>query len=434
MAEAITVSCGAVASMLALALTEHRLHPRHLSVRIFWLAPLVGALLMLLLGVLSPAEVWQGLTADTAVNPLKILILFFAMTLMSVFLDEAGFFRYLAGVVLTHAGTSQKKLFALLYVAVSVLTVFTSNDIVVLTFTPFICYFAKHAKIDPLPYLICEFVAANTWSMALIIGNPTNIYLATSAGIDFAGYLAVMLLPTVLGGVTSFAVLWLLFSRRLKQEMIPSSEVEHIADKPTVALGVVSLGGCIALMVISSYIDVPMWLIAAFCCVVLYGIAVPELLCRHRTLSPVTHSLVRAPFDVIPFVLSMFVLVMGLEGVGVSAILSSFLLGGSGEILKTGIASFLAANLVNNIPMSVLFSTVVVPAGGIASLPALYAAVIGSNVGAFFTPMGALAGIMWMALLRQYHVQLSFGKFVLYGAAISIPTLLASLLGLAIML
>ncbi|MBQ9778864.1 MAG: hypothetical protein IJW22_08080, partial [Clostridia bacterium] len=120
--------------------------------------------------------------------------------------------------------------------------------------------------------------------------------------------------------------------------------------------------------------------------------------------------------------------------VGVSAMLSSFLLGGSGEILKTGIASFLAANLVNNIPMSVLFSTVVVPAGGIASLPALYAAVVGSNVGAFFTPMGALAGIMWMALLRQYHVQLSFGKFVLYGAAISIPTLLASLLGLVIML
>ena len=127
MAEAITVSCGAVASMLALALTEHRLHPRHLSVRIFWLAPLVGALLMLLLGVLSPAEVWQGLTADTAVNPLKILILFFAMTLMSVFLDEAGFFRYLAGVVLTHAGTSQKKLFAVIPYVVTILVLIITS-------------------------------------------------------------------------------------------------------------------------------------------------------------------------------------------------------------------------------------------------------------------------------------------------------------------
>ncbi len=432
MAEVISVSCGAVASMLALALTEHRLHPKHLSVRIFWIAPLLGALLLILLGDPELSRVWAGLTADSAVNPLKILVLFFAMTLMSVFLDEEGFFRYLAGVVLCRAGTDQRKLFFLLYAAVSVLTVFTSNDIVVLTFTPFICYFAKHAKIDPLPYLICEFVAANTWSMALIIGNPTNIYLAAGAGITFASYLRVMLLPTVLGGAVSLLMLWLLFAKRLRAPMQASDEVEQIADKPTVALGISALGGCIALMVLSSYINIPMWLIAAVCCVFLYFCAVPELVCRHRDLRPVTHSLARAPFDVIPFVLSMFVLVMGLESVGVTAMLSEFLLG-TGEVLRTGVASFLAANLVNNIPMSVLFSSVVSPAGT-ASLPALYAAVIGSNVGAFFTPMGALAGIMWMALLKQYDVKLSFGKFIAYGAAISIPTLLAALGGLALVL
>ena len=144
------------------------------------------------------------------------------------------------------------------------------------------------------------------------------------------------------------------------------------------------------------------------------------------------HSLLRAPFDVVPFVLSMFVLVMGLNKVGVTAQLSAWLLG-TGEVLRVGVGSFLAANLVNNIPMSVLFSSVIAPAG-IASTPALYAAVIGSNIGAFFTPLGALAGIMWMALLRQYHVKLSFGRFVLYGAVISIPTLLASLLGLWLVL
>ena len=432
MAEVVSVSCGAVASMLALALTEHRLHPKHLSVRIFWIAPLLGALLLILLVDLELSRVWAGLTADTAVNPLKILVLFFAMTLMSVFLDEEGFFRYLAGVVLCRAGTDQHKLFFLLYAAVSILTVFTSNDIVVLTFTPFICYFAKHAKIDPLPYLICEFVAANTWSMALIIGNPTNIYLAAGAGISFAAYLRVMLLPTVLGGVVSLLVLWLLFAKRLRAPMQASDEVEQIADKPTVVLGICALGGCIALMVVSSYINIPMWLIAAVCCLFLYFCAVPELVCRHRDLRPVTHSLARAPFDVIPFVLSMFVLVMGLNSVGATAMLCEFLLG-TGEVLRTGVASFLAANLVNNIPMSVLFSSVVSPAGT-ASLPALYAAVIGSNVGAFFTPMGALAGIMWMALLKQYHVKLSFGKFIAFGAAISIPTLLAALGGLAIVL
>ncbi len=432
MAEVVTISCGAVASMIALALTEHRLHPKHLSARIFWLAPLLGALLLLLLGVLSPSEVWQGLTSDTAINPLKILVLFFAMTLMSIFLDEEGFFRYLAGVVLSRAGSNQKKLFFLLYGAVSVLTVFTSNDIVVLTFTPFICYFAKHAKIDPMPYLICEFVAANTWSMALIIGNPTNIYLAAGAGITFAQYLKVMILPTVLGGIASLLALWLLFRKKLGEQMMPCDEIERIGDRPTVTLGILALGGCILLMVFSSYMDIPMWLIAALCCLVLYFVVVPELLFRHRALGPVWHSLVRAPFDVIPFVLSMFVLVMGLNNVGATALISGWMLG-EGEIFRTGIGSFLAANLVNNIPMSVLFSAVVAPAG-VASIPALYAAVIGSNVGAFLTPMGALAGIMWMALLKQYGVKLSFGKFILYGMAISIPTLLFALAGLALVL
>ncbi len=432
MALTVCISLISVVGMITMALTEHRLHPKHPSVRIFWVAPLLGALLLVVCRVLSPTQVLSGLNADSAINPIKILVLFFAMTLMSVFLDEEGFFRYLASAVLAKAGSDQRKLFFLLYAAVSVLTVFTSNDIVVLTFTPFICYFAKHAKIDPLPYLICEFVAANTWSMALIIGNPTNIYLAASAGVTFAEYLKIMIFPTVMGGIASLWVLWMLFRGRLREPMEPSEAHEHIEDKPTVTLGIAALGGCILLMVFSSYIDISMWLIAALSCLLLYFIAVVELVCRHRGLSPVRHSLLRAPFDVVPFVIAMFVLVMGLNKVGVTAQFSAWLLG-EGEVFRVGAGSFLAANLVNNIPMSVLFSAAVAP-GGAVSVPALYAAVIGSNIGAFFTPLGALAGIMWMALLRQYHVKLSFGRFVLYGAVIAVPTLLCALGGLWLVL
>ena len=149
-------------------------------------------------------------------------------------------------------------------------------------------------------------------------------------------------------------------------------------------------------------------------------------------MGPVTRSFHRAPYDVIPFVLSMFVIVMALGRVGATAAMGEMILG-TNELWQSGVTSFLAANLLNNIPMSVLYSTVVT-AGGAASMPALYAAVIGSNIGAFFTPMGALAGIMWMALLKQHRVSVSFGRFVLYGAVISIPTLLAALGGLAIIL
>ena len=149
----------------------------------YWLITLIGAVLVLIFGGTDIEKVGKSLIADTAINPLKILVLFLSMTVLSIYLDELGFFRYLANIALKRARTGQKKLFLYLYITVSVLTVFTSNDIIILSFTPFICYFAKNAKINPIPYLAAEFVAANTWSMMLIIGNPTNIYLDTENGI-----------------------------------------------------------------------------------------------------------------------------------------------------------------------------------------------------------------------------------------------------------
>ncbi len=427
MTAVILIFAFAVAAMLLLVFLKPAVHVGQTAISIFWLAPVVGVLLLLLGGWLNVGEVVAGLTAAGAVNPIQILVLFFSMTLLSVFLDEAGFFRYLAGQIMRRAGTGQMRLFVSLYLAVSVLTVFTSNDIVVLTFTPFICYFAKNAEIDPLPYLFCEFVAANTWSMMLIIGNPTNIYLAASCGIGFAAYTADMLLPTVLAGVASFLMLLLLFRRRLAAPIGGKAPAVLPMNVPAVCLGGVALGGCVVLLVLSSYLAMPMWLISAAFCVSLYLAATVMQLVRRDGMRLIVRSLLRAPLDVIPFVLSMFVLVLALNKVEATALFAR-LLGGQGEIFRFGVASFLAANVLNNIPMSVLFSSVV--AAGGASRAALLAAVIGSNVGAFLTPMGALAGIMWMAMLKDQGIKLSFAKFTLLGAAISVPTLLAALLGL----
>ena len=420
-----------VVGMLALVFFKPAVHVGKGAISIFWVAPAIGVLALLIGRFLTLGEMIDGLAADSAVNPLKILVLFFSMTLMSVFLDEAGFFRYLAGVVLCRAKTSQRMLFVYLYLVVSVLTVFTSNDIVVLTFTPFICYFAKNADIDPLPYLIGEFVAANTWSMTLIIGNPTNIYLAATSGVGFSDYIRVMLLPTVLAGAVSFLVLWLLFQRRLTQPMEGSAPITPISDRWSVGLGLFSLGGCILLMVFSSYFDMPMWLIAAGFCVFLFAVAAVLRLVRRRSLRIIARSVLRAPLDVIPFVLSMFVLVLALNKVGATRELAK-LLSGQGEVFRYGAASLIAANLVNNIPMSVLFSAVT--AAPSAGLGAVYAAVIGSNIGAFLTPVGALAGIMWMAMLKEQGVKLSFGRFVLYGATVALPTMAAALVGLVLVL
>lgn len=439
MSVALTIfilSCGC---LLFLVFRKPTVRIRGRQLSIFWLAPLCGALCMVLTGHITPQEIAAGLTAAGEVNPLKILILFFSMTMMSVYLDELGFFRLLAVNVLRRAGGSQRVLFFLLYALVSVLTVFTSNDIIVLTFTPFICHFAASARIDPVPYLVSEFVAANTWSMALIIGNPTNIYLMSGAAVSFGQYSLIMLLPTALSGLVSCGVLYLLFRRRLSAPLTAREESLPRIDRPTEIIGLCHLGGCILLLSVSSILDLPMWLIT--CCffgsLVLFTMGVSFF--RHRAPYLIGRCFVRAPWNLVPFVLSMFVLVLALDKHGVTAALGSLLTRPrtvAGTLASFGGSSFLAANLVNNIPMSVLYHSVVaeLPTGTASAAAALYASVVGSNLGAFFTPMGALAGIMWTGQLRDHGVSFSFASFVRYGTVVALPALAAALVGLWIVL
>ena len=102
----------------------------------YWLVALLGAAVLLLTGQADIGNVGGALISDDAINPIKILVLFISMTVLSIFLDELGFFSHLANVTLKKAKTSQMRLFLYLYLTVSVLTVFTSNDVIILSFTP----------------------------------------------------------------------------------------------------------------------------------------------------------------------------------------------------------------------------------------------------------------------------------------------------------
>ncbi|MBQ0125009.1 MAG: hypothetical protein KBS59_01625 [Clostridiales bacterium] len=400
------------------------------QINIYWAAPLLGAVIMTVFGFIAPREIASGLLAQTEINPLKILVLFFSMTFMSIYLDAAGFFKTAATFILSRAKTSQKTLFLLLYVTVSLLTVFTSNDIIVLTFTPFICYFSKNANIDPVPYLFCEFIAANTWSMALIIGNPTNIYLATGAGATFLGYIKVMLLPTAFAGITSFIVMWLMFARKLQKPIEHPTLSEPLENKPAAILGGVHLALCIAALVVCSYVDIPMWIISLTFAVSLCICTLIMNFVRGKRNKIIAKAIIRVPFELIPFVISMFVLVLALEKTGVTETLGNFLSSGNAA-LRFALASTLSANVVNNIPMSVMFSSITSAISGSESyVGALYASVIGSNICAFLKPIGALAGIMWMSLLRARGIDMSFAKFTKYGAAVAVLSLLAAFAGL----
>lgn len=429
----VCIIAGLVCVALVLTvLTNPSINIGKYHIRIFyWTAPVLGSIALLLFRLLPLPVMWEGLTSSGNINPLKILTLFISMTTLSIYLDEVGFFSYIAGISLKFAKTSQLRLFCVLFLLVSVLTVFTSNDIIILTFTPFICYFSKKAEIDPMPYLFGEFVAANTWSMMLIIGNPTNIYLATANGIGFGTYTAHMLLPTLFAGITAFLLLLMIFRKPLSQPISIKEEKAAIRDKGLVIIGLLHLVFCTILLILSSYIGLEMWYItlgfavSLFLCVTIYK---KKKGVKERVL---LHTIMRAPWELIPFMLSMFLLVLTLDRYQVTTIISDFF-GTDHLVWKYGIASFLAANVMNNIPMSVAFSSIVSHLPEADRLPAAYASIIGSNIGAYFTPLGALAGIMWSGILNKMGIPFSFRKYISYGIRISIPVLIAALLGLLI--
>ena len=94
----------------------------------------------------------------------------------------------------------------------------------------FFCYFSKKGKINPIPYLVMEFINANTYSMLLSIGNPTNIYLSASFNISFLTYFIKMLIPTLFASLSSLLVLMILFRSELNKP-ISNIKITEIPKK-----------------------------------------------------------------------------------------------------------------------------------------------------------------------------------------------------------
>ena len=405
---------------------------RRVRIATYWLIALIGAIILILFKSVPIEYVIDNLTADNAINPIKILILFLSMTFISIVLDELGLFKWASIKAVKIAKNHQLSIFLSIYFLTAIFTIFTSNDIVVLTLTPFICFFCKNTKVNPIPYLIGEFVASNTYSMMLLIGNPTNIYLATAQSISFIDYIKVMFLPTLAAGTLELAIILLLFHKSLKKPIEKVYEEVEIKNKAEVIVSGLHLVVCLVFLVISSYIDIEMYLVSLFTALSLIACLIVFKIIR-RTDYTLIKSLRRVPYELVPFVLSMFVVIIALDYQNVTVDVAKLLTKGN-SIFTYGISSFLAANVINNIPMSMLFSHLITLGSETEIIKATYASIIGSNIGAFLTPIGALAGIMFTSLTEIYDAKINFKTFIKYGLIISIPVILISLLMLEIVL
>ena len=428
----IIVSLAAIFLMMVCILFKPTIQIGKLKLDTFFMPPLLAAIILLIYPNFDKDGLWNVLFTNSRLNPLKILVLFISVSFISISLDEAGFFKYLANKFITKFNANQFYLFFALYFLISILTIFTSNDIVILTFTPFILYFAKHGNISPIPYLVMEFVAANTYSIFLPIGNPTNIYLTSIFEIDFLSYVKTLCIPTIIIGLTTLTTMFLLFYNKLKEPIaVYSSSVIKINNKVLCSFSFVDLGLTTILLAISNYLDFEMWIITVTAAtILLIVLTIYSVIKKNKDY--LVKPIKRIPYNLIPFVLSMFVIIMGLDYFGLFTHISNLIENINNTKLKEIIyliTSTLSCNVVNNIPMTIAYGSILAHT---TNMNYIYMSVIGSNLGALLTPVGALAGIMWVRMLKENDIKYNFLTFMKNGAIILSPTILMTILYLFI--
>ncbi len=397
-------------------------------------APLLGLLLLILTFSIDLEVISRGILGTERIKPFSIIILFFSLAYICISLDLTGLFEYMALKVAKGAGNSGIKLFIFFFLFSSILTTFTSNDIVILTITPIIIYFTKHTKIDPIPYLIAQFFAANIWSLTLYIGNPTNIIVAEAFGLTFLEYSAWMLLPTLIGGISCLILLWFIFKKKIPKSF-ESPEINPklaLKDKFGAIFGLISLISCLFMISIAQLLNLSLWAITfCFAMIMLFYNIIHDLVLRkNKKLNNfliLKKSAKRIPWKIIPFIIGMFILVEALVSTGwidiFASSMSLFSISLIPLVLIMGFLSSLSCNILNNQPMTILFTQILLSDSfnvmGPRKMGSTFALIIGSNLGANFTLIGALAGIMWYKILSDKQVKISYKEFAKYGFLIT---------------
>lgn len=433
MALSISMLCLSCFSVVTATAFNAKARIGKFRIHFYWVVPMVCAIILVATSQVPWRQVAEQFFGDSDMNPLKTLAIFLSMSAMSVYLDKVGFFKYLATKVMKHAGSSQKKLFVLLYLIIALVTCVTSNSTIVLTFTPFICYFAKNSNINPVPYVFMEYIAANTWSMFLLIGNTTNVYIATYFGVDFMQYVSMMALPTVFAAAVSFGILLFVFRKDLRAPLQASELEITIRNKPALLVGVFGLGICTVLLIISSYIGLEMWLVCLCSATAVIVLATICFLSKNQSLHPLAKTAKRMPWHLIPFLLSMFVVVLSLMNEGVTDKIAD-VFDNRHSLLSFGALSAGASNLMNNLPMSMFFVGILSSVSEPHLTEAIFATVIGSNMGSLLTPVASMSAMMWLSIIKHKGVRFRFKDFVKKGVFITLPTLAAALGGLAVMI
>ena len=407
--------------------------PRGLGIG--WSASL-GAVLALAAGVVHLADipvVWNIVWNATAT--------FIAVIVISLLLDEAGFFEWAALHVARWGRGRGHVLFALIVLLGAAVAALFANDGAALILTPIVMAMLLALGFSPaatLAFVMAAGFIADTASLPLVVSNLVNIVSADFFGIGFNRYAAVMAPVNLVAVAATLVVLFLYFGRSIPArydatQLKPPSAA--IRDGATFRAGWIVL----ALLLVGFFglepLGVPVSAVAAAGAAILLAVAG-----RGRVIS--TRKVLReAPWQIVVFSLGMYLVVYGLRNAGLTQALADLLSALAQQGLwtatfGTGLMAAFLSSIMNNMP-TVLVGALSIDASqasGVVKEAMVYANVIGSDLGPKITPIGSLATLLWLHVLERKGTTISWGYYFKVGIVLTLPVLAATLAALALRL
>ena len=387
----------------------------------------IGAAIAVALGVVSVNDVWTvtGIVWDAT-------LAFIGIILLSLVLDEIGFFEWAALKMAKLSGGSGNKMFVYILLLGALVAAFFANDGAALILTPILLAKMKHLKMNPVAvfaFLMAGGFIGDSASNPLVISNLTNIVTAGYFDLGFWEYAKAMFLPNLLSIAASIAVLWLYFRRDIPLKVDVSELPEPASVIKNMTMFRLSWGFLALLMAgyfIGDRYDLPVSLFALGGAVVFLFVAN-----HYKAVKPIM-TVRAAPWQVVWFSIGLYVVVYGLKNAGLTDYLANAVtaMAAQGEAVAVIGTGFLSAGLsavMNNMPTIMIMDIAIADAGQNALA---YANILGANLGPKMTPIGSLATLLWLHVLANKGVKIGWGEYMKVGLVITPPVLLAALVGL----
>lgn len=389
-----------------------------------------GAIAALLVGVVSVEDVFSviDIVWDATLAFIGIIIL-------SMILDEIGFFEYAAIKMAKLSGGDGNKMFVYILLLGAFVSAFFANDGAALILTPILLAKMKYLKMNPLAifaFLIAGGFIGDSASNPLVISNLTNIVTVGYFDIGFVEYAKMMFLPNLLSIFASIVVLWIYFRKdiplRVDVSKLPDAS-SVIKNQTMFKFSWFFLAFLMVGYFIGDYYHLPVSLFALGGALIFLAIAN-----HYKAVKPIM-TIKAAPWQVVWFSIGLYIVVYGLKNAGLTDIIASWIdilnsYGKTVAIIGTGFLSAFVSSLMNNMPTIMIMDIAIDKVGYIGNETLVYANILGSNLGPKMTPIGSLATLLWLHVLAQKGVKISWSEYMKVGLVITPPVLLVSLLGL----